>query len=99
MRQRELRRLGARVFVVKKGDRFPVKKTPVVGFIWSTSGRAWVRSIQYASKFSRTLARLAPSPTRRDSRRALARPQAGSWLATGGAPPIESIASRARGGY
>jgi hypothetical protein len=59
--ERELRALGAaRVFAVRRQDgRWLQQREPVIGFIWRTSGVAWVRSERHSSKFTRTLARIA----------------------------------------
>jgi hypothetical protein len=59
VRERELRALGApRVFAVRRraDGRWYQERTPVVGFHWQTSGRAWCRSSRYASKWPRSLA-------------------------------------------
>jgi hypothetical protein len=47
------------MYVVKRGDESLQQREPVVGFTWATSGIAWARSMRYASKLTRTLARIA----------------------------------------
>jgi hypothetical protein len=76
------------VYIVRRGATFLVRKTPVVGWHWQTTGCAWVSAPRYATKFRRRgLARLAAREYGGQAERACIRsPRAGALRRSVGRP-------------